>query len=224
MLYYLVGISIIIIFYLCYKYNILQLFKLYTHITPNYYNIKDFPQFDTLYDNYSLIKEDVEKIITNSIHPKHRNGELMYGVEDMENYIQEVSMKEQWIHAWNTTNEKPNVNWLNYPLIYNNQPLNKTPKHTIRILQDIGNIRLAGFSLMKANSSLGEHNDDCGLLTNSLTLHYGIDVPDKCHLIVDNKSEKEENNKIIIFDSNYTHSAYNKSNKDRVILYVDFLI
>jgi len=221
------GISIFvlsIIILLILKPELIQTTKLLLGITPTYYSTNDYSQFKILHDNYDLIKKDVEMIKNNDVFSIHRSKEMDTSSKEMENYINSISNREEWIYAWSPDNNEPNHKWLNYPLIYNNNALNDIPNNTIKLLQNIGNIRLAGFSLMKANSIIGEHSDDCGLLSNSLTLHYGIDVPDDCYLIVNNKRENENNDKIIIFDSNYIHSAYNKSDEDRIILYVDFSI
>ena len=217
-------IFIFILIFIIRKIPILQLIRLSFGITPEYYTVEKFQQFKILFSNYDVIKRDVEKIRNKNIFSIHRSKNINTNSKEMDKYINSIKMKEEWIYAWNTENDKPNYNWLNYPLIYNNKELNLIPSNTIKILQKIGNIRLAGFSLMKANSVIGQHSDDCGLLTNSLTLHFGVDVPKNCYLKVNNKQENENNNKIIIFDSNYLHSAYNESNQDRVILYVDFSI
>ena len=216
--------SIFILISIIKKHQILQLTKLLFGITPEYYNVDKFQQFNMLFNNYDVIKKDVEKIRNKNVFSIHRSKNMDTNSKEMDDYINSISMKEEWVYAWSTENNKPNYKWLNYPLVYNNKALNLVPNNTIKILQKIGNIRLAGFSLMKANSIIGEHSDDCGLLTNSLTLHFGVDVPNNCYLKVNNKQENENNNKIIIFDSNYVHSAYNKSNQDRIILYVDFSI
>ena len=107
--------------------------------------------------------------------------------------------------------------------MYDNISLSKKNPITSQLLKDISGIRMAGFSWMLPNSNIEEHRDDCGLLTKSLALHLGLDVPyQKCYLVVNGKKIFEENGKILVFDSNYLHSAYNKSNKNRLILYVDF--
>ena len=63
-----------------------------------------------------------------------------------------------------------------------------------------------------------------GIKYGSLAYHLGLHVPGKCHLVVNREKEEEVNGKVIIFDSIYLHSAYNKSKKDRCILYIDFEI
>jgi beta-hydroxylase len=61
-------------------------------------------------------------------------------------------------------------------------------------------------------------------------MHLGLSVPkphDTCRLVIKNPDGdyfyvNEENGKMLIFDASYEHYAYNQSNQDRLILFVDF--
>ena len=219
-----IFICILIILFAKFNYVLISTFKICFNLSPEFYSIDQFPKFNKLMKNYLKIKKEANNLLENSIYTQHRNKDYIYGTKEMQEYINDIKFKEQWLLSWNIANNKPNYNWLNYPLMYDNTALSKINPITTQLLKDINGIRMAGFSWMLPNSNIGEHRDDCGLLTKSLALHIGLDVPDKkCFLLVNSKKIFEKNGKVIIFDSNYLHSAYNRSNKNRLILYIDFV-
>jgi beta-hydroxylase len=154
-------------------------------------------------------------------------------------YLNNIKNKYGWIKAQSQEEIKDisveNEPWLNYGLITNDvyfeENLLKCP-NTFEILSKFKDkINLAGFSYFRANTILEEHNDHSGLSTNSLAFHMGLIIPkikNSCKLVLYNDKtnqyyyKKEKEGEIIIADTNYKHYAYNLSNEDRVILYIDF--
>ena len=118
----------------------------------------------------------------------------------------------------------------------------------MRLLSSLTGIHAAGFSLMKPNAEIYKHSviffyyyyyffnkTFCfwafffqrTLLAKSLAIlafHLGLDVPSdgESLLFVKDKTGKEVNGKVLIFDATYEHSAINKANENRTILYIDF--
>ncbi len=79
---------------------------------------------------------------------------------------------------------------------------------------------------------LQPHTDITGQSSGSLAMHLGLSVPkprDTCRLVIKNSNGEyvymnEEDGKMFIFDATFEHYAYNQSNQDRLILYIDFKI
>ena len=126
-----------------------------------------------------------------------------------------------WIKGWNDS-----PSWINYGLIYSGFEFpiagSRHPK-TLEFLRSFDrDIFMAGYSILKAGSEIEQHVDEKTSTNRKNVYHIGLDVPDNCYLILDGKKIKEENNKIINFDDSISHGAVNKSNKDRLILYIKF--
>ena len=75
---------------------------------------------------------------------------------------------------------------------------------------------------MKPLSFIGPHSHgDVG--ENILSYHLGLDVvPRKNYLWVNGTFEEESNGKSIIFHASHEHFAFNMSDANRVILYMEF--
>ena len=75
---------------------------------------------------------------------------------------------------------------------------------------------------MKSLSYIAPHSHP-EMENNLLIYHLGIDVtPGKSHLWVNNQFEEQSNGKSIIFSGLDEHFAINMSDRDRVILYLEF--
>ncbi len=148
-----------------------------------------------------------------------------------------INKLKKYIFIQNLNEEiKKNIKKLsNVRIIINNidfnENLSKCPI-TYKILNKFRDkINLSGFSYLKGNTILEEHNDYTGITNNSLAFHMGLIIPktnNSCKLVLYNDKvnryyyKEEKEGEIIIADTNYKHYAYNQSNEDRVILYVDF--
>jgi hypothetical protein len=91
---------------------------------------------------------------------------------------------------------------------------------TTQMLRRIRSVNYAAFSKLAPRSFLSTHqhkNPDARIM------HLGILTPAKCYLTVDGESHYwREPGQTIIFNDNLEHSAYNGSDLDRIVLYVDF--
>jgi len=169
---------------------------------------------DFLQANWNIIKEEALIIWENC--PKSDLSRTRDPVADIE-LAQEVD--GNWVRGW--TNDTA---WLNFGLIYNRTPMLKNCYYagmTYRILNSMDNIEMAGFSMLAPGGTIPPHKDEQSGSDNNV-LHLGLDVPEKCFLIVDGRVQIEENGKIIQFNDSHEHAALNKSAKNRMILYVKF--
>jgi hypothetical protein len=115
--------------------------------------------------------------------------------------------------------------WISWPIIWAGKPvLGNCLKclETYQLLSEIEGIRIAGFALMKGGVALKEHVDYVDS-KYKFTYHLGLKCPDGCILHHKKIGDVvEEDGKHIILDARYPHWAENKSQEDRVILYIEY--
>ncbi len=89
------------------------------------------------------------------------------------------------------------------------------------ISQNVSNHGTAGFSVLKANSTIKPHE---GIKSKYFRMHLGLEVPegDLGILTASHGLLKWEKGKAFYFDDNLLHEAWNKTNQDRVVLLMDF--
>ncbi|MBA2369571.1 MAG: aspartyl/asparaginyl beta-hydroxylase domain-containing protein [Candidatus Protochlamydia sp.] len=90
------------------------------------------------------------------------------------------------------------------------------------LLKNIDNINFSAFSRLHSKSTLAPHKH-----TNpeSLIFHLGLIIPpeNSCGLKVADKTHTwSKPGDAVIFNDNFQHSAWNHSEQERIILYVDF--
>jgi aspartyl/asparaginyl beta-hydroxylase (cupin superfamily) len=84
----------------------------------------------------------------------------------------------------------------------------------------IPSVNYAAFSKLAPHSRLASHRHSS---PTSLIMHMGLQVPDGCGISVDvDEHDWQQPGDMIIFDDNQEHSAWNDSDEDRILLYVDF--
>ena len=116
-----------------------------------------------------------------------------------------------------------NNDWSLYPLFgrgrhYKNHCV-KFPK-TTALLDKIDSLTNASFSVLAPQTHIKPHE---GYTDTVLRCHLGLIVPEGCAISVDNKVQQWQQGKCLVFDDTVIHEAWNKSDKPRVILLLDFL-
>jgi beta-hydroxylase len=94
---------------------------------------------------------------------------------------------------------------------------------TWRAVQNIPGLKTAMFSIFEPGKHLPAHR---GPYNGLLRLHLGLIVPeprDKVAIRVDKRICHWEEGRALIFDDAYEHEAWNKTDKVRVVLFVDFV-
>jgi len=129
-----------------------------------------------------------------------------------------MSGNHGWIKGWQN-------GWEQWPIIWDSRIVESNAKFspkTVKMLHSIPNIKVAGFALMKGGVKLKEHTDRVGP-EYKFTYHLGLKCPDDCYLHHYTLGDvKEENGKHIIMNARFPHWAENKSEEDRVILYIEY--
>lgn len=98
----------------------------------------------------------------------------------------------------------------------------KFPK-TTELLQPIKTINFAAFSRLHPKSKLAPHKHDN---PNNLILHMGLIIPEgkTCGLKVGGETHLwSKPGEAIVFNDTFEHSAWNDSEQERIILYIDFV-
>ena len=92
------------------------------------------------------------------------------------------------------------------------------------MLKQIGNINIAGFSLLLPNSALLPHCDNVGPTYNTMGVNmFLIGKNSSLYVKINNKFEqyKHEKGKLVIFNSENEHYADNNGDHNRIILYIN---
>ena len=200
-----------------------------------FYNTRDFGVLKELRENYKIIKEEAKNVLKNA--PKldiYRNYDDWHNSHE---YVNKIKNEYGWIRSWmykdgQAVKSDGNYNWLNYGMLYFGEFFDKNceqcPK-TKELLSKIKDkINICGFSYVMGNTTIEIHSDETGPSNNSMAVHLGLIIPknpETCKLIMkvdDNYYyETEKEGKLLIFDATNYHYAYNQSNEDRVVLYID---
>jgi beta-hydroxylase len=108
------------------------------------------------------------------------------------------------------------VKWYDEPL-----PSAKAlcPK-TVALVQSIPGVNAAMFALLPPGSKLGAHRDP---FAGSLRYHLGLVTPnaDTCRIIVDGQPYAWRDGEPVMFDETFIHTAENRSDVTRIILFCD---
>lgn len=93
---------------------------------------------------------------------------------------------------------------------------------TLTAIKGIPDIQAAMFSILQGNKELPMHR---GPYSGVLRYHLGLKIPtvaSSCGISIGADSAQWEEGKSLIFDDTHLHRAWNLSNEDRVVLFVDF--
>jgi ornithine lipid ester-linked acyl 2-hydroxylase len=90
---------------------------------------------------------------------------------------------------------------------------------TTQLLEQIPNLLTAGFSALAPGTHIAPHT---GYPDDVLRCHLGLVIPDDCGIRVGDTTRTWQEGKCLIFDDTLEHEAWNKSDRPRVILLLDF--
>ncbi|MBW4566491.1 MAG: aspartyl/asparaginyl beta-hydroxylase domain-containing protein [Tolypothrix carrinoi HA7290-LM1] len=90
---------------------------------------------------------------------------------------------------------------------------------TTKLVEMIPGMTTAGFSSLAPGTYIGPH---FGATKAVLRCHLGLIVPDECAIRVDTETRSWQEGKCLIFDDTFEHEAWNKSDKTRIVLLIDF--
>jgi hypothetical protein len=180
----------------------------------SFYSSLQFPALLNLQKQWKMIAIECDALKRNNATDVSAIGDTR---EKVAAYL--IKNKPQWISGWDGFDK-----WWNWGIALNYQfPLDDAniPK-TVSLLKSIAGLKFASLSLFKGGCMLPQHvhaeNE------RLLTFHLGLDVPQYCCAVnVDGNMLYEGNGQILVFDGTKPHYSFNASNKDRLILYGEFI-
>ena len=205
-----------------------------------FFNPKKFKFLRELQKSWKIIRDEAINIMLNS--PKLNISRTINDWHNAKSYFETIKDKQGWIRSWSYDPEgtvddqtkEGNHEWLNYGLLYFDEDFTENSKQCPKTFELINKIRshinICGFSWMFGGSLLQPHTDITGILSGSLAMHLGLVVPkpdNTCRIVIKNEEGEymymnEDNGKMLVFDATWEHYAYNLTNQDRLILYIDF--
>ena len=152
---------------------------------------------------YSAIRAELERLL--------EAVELLPGLEDVQVGQYSLTQDRRWkvlpLYAYGRWSERN---------------ARRCPA-TMRALRSVPGLQVAMFSIMQAGKELPPHYGNyCGVLR----YHLGLVVPDppeSCGLQVGEEVRHWRNGTSLIFDDSHLHAAWNRSDRDRGILLLDFV-
>nr|HAT8712632.1 lipid A hydroxylase LpxO [Legionella jordanis] len=166
--------------------------------TP-FIDISTFPELQKLQDNWQIIREEAEALMQKS----YISASTKYD---------DIGFNSFFRRGW----KRFYLKWYNDPMP---SALAECPK-TLEIIQQIPSINAAMFTLLPKQSFLYKHRDP---YAGSLRYHLGLLTPNskECCIYVDGESYFWQDGQAVLFDETYIHSAENKTDQDRLILFCD---
>ena len=111
--------------------------------------------------------------------------------------------------------------WDVFPFIFFGEKVEEGCKlcpKTWKAIKDIPGLLTASFSILRAGTEIFPHT---GFTDKVIRCHLGLKIPTDCAIIVGEESRGWQEGKCLLFDDTVLHSAYNKSNEDRIVLLLD---
>jgi len=200
-----------------------------------FYDPALFPQFQILSDNRNVITAELTRALQSQIvRPDTENGAELSGVwcEDkvFDDFYARTKNVEGWLHWWSVNNpHQPNNDWTIFGLLNGGQYMTENCKkcpETTKLLAQIPGLRVAGFSRMQPSSGIATHKGFTGRRYGALAYHLGLLIPPSGARLVCGPETHHwsKAGEVIVFDDTFPHSAWNDSDQERVILYIDFKI
>ena len=92
---------------------------------------------------------------------------------------------------------------------------------TVELVRKLPNVNAAMFAMLPPGGVLGAHRDP---FAGSLRYHLGLVTPnsDECKIFVDGEPYSWRDGEDVLFDETFVHSAYNRTDTARIILFCDY--
>lgn len=172
-----------------------------------FYNAKnDYPELLEIDANFSIIKEEMEKLLTHS-----QNIPRFHEVDSLQKRISSENDSEK--------------NWRTFYLYcYGEKPAaNRAlcPK-TTAILNNISSVQQAFFSILEGGKSIPPHEGPyCGIIRYHLALKVPQENPPSIRIKDQYYTWREGHS--VMFDDTWEHEVKNNSKEVRVVLFIDVM-
>ena len=168
-----------------------------------FFDNEDFPITKVLEDKYPIIKGEFEKMQDrlNDFAP-----------------FQEISPDQIYI----SNDDKWKMFFLKAGKIRFERNCQEFPE-TMKIIESEKNLISAYFSVIGPRKMLMPHEGPwCGVLR----IHLGLQIPTEgkgCTLVVNQQEYRWEEGKAVVFDDTYEHIAVNMTDRNRIVLFLDYM-
>ena len=168
---------------------------------PNkpYVDVAEFPELAPLQDNWKTIRDEALSLFDEG----HIRAAATYNDLGFNSFF-----KTGWKRFY--------VKWYDEPL----PSARGLCPNTVALVQSIPTINAAMFALLPPGSKLGAHRDP---FAGSLRYHLGLVTPnnDTCRIVVDGEPYFWRDGEPVMFDETFIHTAENRSDVTRLILFCD---
>jgi beta-hydroxylase len=176
------------------------LMYLFSAVPPKpFIDVKKLPELATLRDNWQVIRDEARGLmIEGRIRAATGHNDLGFN----------SFFKEGWKRFYLT--------WYGEALP---SALALCPK-TVALLKSVPTVNGAMFALLPPGGKLNRHRDP---FAGSLRYHLGLVTPnsDQCRIFVDGEPYAWRDGQDVVFDETFIHSAENKTDVTRIILFCD---
>ena len=162
-------------------------------------DVRQFKELDQLRDNWQVIRDEALHLFDEGyIRAAFRNNDASFN----------SFFKEGWKRFY--------LKWYGEPL---DSARTLCPK-TVALVESLPSVNAAMFALLPPGGRLNPHRDP---FAGSLRYHLGLVTPnsDVCRIFIDGEPYAWKDGEDIVFDETYIHSAENKSDQIRIILFCD---
>lgn len=164
-----------------------------------YVDVNNYPELKILQDNWQMIRDEAINL-NNAAHIKASTD-----LDDL------------------GFNSFFRTGWKRFYLKWYGSNLNSAEQlcpQTLALLNQLPTVKGAMFTMLPPGARLGKHRDP---YAGSLRYHLGLVTPnsDDCYISVDGEEYSWRDGEAIMFDETYIHHAENKTDKNRIILFLD---
>lgn len=180
------------------------------HAKP-FYTLEDYPQFKLLEENYDKLLEELILVRHNIDREINSKVEKLF---------------EPWVEK-NLYEESNEQGWDVAPIMIGGNLIEDRCKKfpvLFSLVNQLKGIMSVSYSLLKPGTHIVPHKGYDDYSERVLRYHMGMIVPEGDVAIrVDNEIRRWDCGKSFIFDDFLVHEAWNFSEKDRIVLIIDFL-
>ena len=164
-----------------------------------YVDVDKFPELKILQDNWEMIRDEAVSL-NNEAHIKASTD------------LDDLGFNSFFRTGW----KRFYLKWYGANLKSAEQLCPKT----LALLNQLPSVKGAMFTMLPPGSRLGKHRDP---YAGSLRYHLGLITPnsDDCYISVDGQNYSWRDGEAVMFDETYIHHAENKTDQNRIILFLD---
>jgi aspartyl/asparaginyl beta-hydroxylase (cupin superfamily) len=179
----------------------------------HYTNEDKYKIYNILEQNWIAISNEIPPFNIDKVKIVRKRDEW-YNTNEGLSLFEKLQRNTDWVGSWHD-------NWFSFPLMFNNNVVGDVENlcpNTIKSLKLLGNVNVAGFSLLTPHSTVPLHTDEHISLNMLLSGKHS-------HISIQNGTSFDTTyykyGEVLIFNSKIPHAARNDGDENRVILFID---